>query len=193
MSLTALNNRLCSAILFPFIAVPIPFAVYFQLHITTPTPFLVSKTTAQFLYDCHPQSECLSHLLLLHTMNLLLHAQLHKKLPTATPTLLTDLPRLPHSLLTPHHKQPAPIHWLLHTGDLTSLCSVRFIPFHLPRLTHTVNLPHFPSCCFKTCYSCNQDDITNHYQSSYRSYLSPKGKTRNQMIFQMIKWVGRAL
>lgn len=110
MSLTALNNRLCTAILSPFIAVPNPFAVYFQLLITTPTPFLISKTTAQLLYDCHLQSECLSHLSLLHTMNLLLHAQLHKKLPAATPTLLTDLPQLPHSLLTPHHKQTAPIH-----------------------------------------------------------------------------------
>lgn len=109
MSLAALNNRPCTAILSLFIAVPIPFAVYFQLLVTTPIPFLISKT-AQLLYDCHPQSERLSHLSVLHTMNLLLHAQLHKSLPAAIPTLLTDLPRLPRSLLTPHYKQPAPIH-----------------------------------------------------------------------------------
>lgn len=133
VSLPALNSRPQAAILSLFMAVPSPFTAYFQSLVTTPTPFLIYKTRAYLLYSCHPRAECLSHLSQLHTMNPLFHALLHKRLPTAIPTLFNCPPTAP-SRPTYSTLQSTCSHSLLHANGLTSLHSANFILFHLIRL-----------------------------------------------------------
>lgn len=89
-----------------------------------PPPFLIYKTRAYLLYSCHPQTECLSHLSQLHTMSQLSHALLHKRLPTATPTLPS------YCSLTAYLLQSTCCHSLLHPHDLTSLSKLYTTPPH---------------------------------------------------------------